>query len=212
MIRLANKMATMLPRVDADELRSIGAEALVRAALRYDPDSGVPFESFAFYRVRGSMIDGSRAKDRGGRQYRRAELALARSQELLESAAKDEARAKASDARTLAERVAAAKRLVEKTAAIAMMTRCPVREVDAVSSGAPEQDAERELLKREQLANLRRVVDELPEPQRELVSAIYLEGQTLTAYAERVGKSLATISRRHSRVLGELADRLRESP
>ena len=210
MIRLAHKMSRMLPGVDADDLQGIGAEALVRAALRYDPQSGVPFESFAFYRVRGAMIDGARARDRSGRQHRRAQAALAHSQELLASAAKDEARGAAGDTRTLTERVAAAKRLVEKTAALALMSRARVREVDQVATRSTETtDAEAALLKGEQLARLRALVDELPDGQRELVRAIYLEGETLTAFAEREGKNISTISRRHSKVLGVLADKLR---
>jgi RNA polymerase sigma factor for flagellar operon FliA len=196
--------------VDADDLQGIGAEALVRAALRYDPHSGVPFESFAFYRVRGAMIDGARSRDRSGRQHRRAQAALARSQDLLESAARDEARGAAADTRTLTERVAAAKRLVEKTAALALMNRTRIREVDQVArQSSEENDAEAALLKREQIERLRGLVEELPDGQRELVRAIYLEGETLTAFAEREGKNISTISRRHSKVLGILADKLR---
>jgi RNA polymerase sigma factor for flagellar operon FliA len=215
MIRLAHKMATMLPRVNADDLQSIGSEALVKAALRFDPESSTPFESFAFYRVRGAMIDGARAEDRGHRQHRRAELALQRSQELLEQSSKDElAQANAGeDLRTLTERVAAAKRLVEKTAAIAMMSRTRVSDVDSVSSSSTRKgssSAESVLLHEEQLERLRGVVASLPEEQRALVTTVYLEGGSLTEHAKKVGKSLATISRRHSKLLGVLADRLRD--
>lgn len=212
MMRLAHKMSRLLPRVNADDLQSIGSEALVKAALRYDPTSETPFEAYAFYRVRGAMIDGSRAEDRTGRQYRRAELALRRSQDLLERTAADETQKSrgGEDRRSLAERVAAAKRLVEKTAAIALMSRSRVSDVENVGDASGSRDAESQLLHRELLERLRAIIDELPAEQRALVQAVYLEGRTLTAHAETTGKSLATISRRHSKLLGVLADRLKD--
>lgn len=69
------------PYLEMDDLVAIGAEALLRAAARFDPDRGVAFGSFAYLRVRGAMCEGigvvgpvSRgvARRRRGRPERRA--------------------------------------------------------------------------------------------------------------------------------------------
>jgi len=45
-------------QVSTEELMGYGTEGLIEAARRYDPARGVPFESFAYYRIRGSIMDG----------------------------------------------------------------------------------------------------------------------------------------------------------
>jgi RNA polymerase sigma factor for flagellar operon FliA len=46
------------PYLEMDDLIAIGAEALLRAAERYDASRGVPFGTFAYLRVRGAMCEG----------------------------------------------------------------------------------------------------------------------------------------------------------
>src|SRR5262245_1068583 len=55
-----------------DECEGAGYLALARAALRFDPGHGVPFAAYAFYRVRGAMIDAVRRAFPGQRRARRA--------------------------------------------------------------------------------------------------------------------------------------------
>ncbi len=46
--------------VDAADLVSLGSEALVDAATRFDERHGAQFSTFAHWRVRGAMLDGVR--------------------------------------------------------------------------------------------------------------------------------------------------------
>lgn len=46
--------------VDFDELLAVGQEGLFDAALRFQPNRGIPFRVYATYRVEGSMIDAFR--------------------------------------------------------------------------------------------------------------------------------------------------------
>ena len=46
-----------------EELESVGNEALVQAAMRYDPTSPASFATFAHYRVYGAMIDALRKRE-----------------------------------------------------------------------------------------------------------------------------------------------------
>lgn len=186
-----------------EDLESHGNEALVKAALRYDPSLGVPFASFAYYRVRGAMVDALRSRNRAGRQARRAEKKLEASQAVLETAAAQGV----ADTATLRERVEAARKLVEKTTAAAIVSRGCDKPVESIQSG--HTGAEDQLLSQELRAMVREVIDELDDDARALVTSLYIEGEQMQVFAKRVGKSLSTISRRHSKLLGVLATRLR---
>lgn len=43
--------------IDLDDLCQIGMIALLKAIIRYKPDTGVPFEPYAYMRIRGAMFD-----------------------------------------------------------------------------------------------------------------------------------------------------------
>jgi RNA polymerase sigma factor for flagellar operon FliA len=46
--------------IDFDDLCAYGSKGLIEAADRYDPRHGAAFTTFAYYRVRGAMLDGLR--------------------------------------------------------------------------------------------------------------------------------------------------------
>jgi RNA polymerase sigma factor for flagellar operon FliA len=55
---LVGKMAAELPPgVDVENLESAGVLGLVEAANRFDPERGVQFKSYAYTRIRGSVLD-----------------------------------------------------------------------------------------------------------------------------------------------------------
>lgn len=56
--RLAKRPSSQL----FDDLRSYGNEALVLAALRYDPSHNVPFQAFAIAQIRWAMLTGLRGE------------------------------------------------------------------------------------------------------------------------------------------------------
>ena len=61
---LTGSIAAHYPRhADRDELVQAAALGLVEAALRYDPERGVPFECWATARMRGAVIDAVRVID-----------------------------------------------------------------------------------------------------------------------------------------------------
>src|SRR3569623_658689 len=47
-------------RIDFDDLVGYGSKGLIEAAERFDPAHGVAFTTFAYYRIRGAMLDGLR--------------------------------------------------------------------------------------------------------------------------------------------------------
>lgn len=204
-IAIALKVHGLLPHIEVEELQSLGNEGLVEAARRYDPELGVPFGAFAHLRIRGAMLDGARRHQRAGRQAARALRRLEASQALLEQAA---ASGQARELSTLKDRVAAARKLVERTSAAAMMSHLRPVEPDQVGT---EAEAERRLLSADLRARLDRSMKSLPPEDRRLIEAIYMEDRTMGAVADEFGLNKSTVSRRHNRILGELAASLGES-
>jgi RNA polymerase sigma factor for flagellar operon FliA len=198
---VARTVRRMLPEIALDELESAGNEGLVQAALRYDPESGVTFASFAHYRIRGAMLDWVRRQNPGMRRHQRALKSLEASQSLLEDAAR-----KRSDRRSALEaKVAAARRLVEKTATSVMTSRAMDNDPERV---AIDESPEAAVIDRETLGRLRGAVETLPADDRALIDAIYQKGESMAELAARLGVAKSTVSRRHTKLMGVLAKRL----
>src|SRR5919202_3034620 len=55
---VVGRLAIMLPRVvDSDDVLSSGSIGLIEAIDRFDPSTGVKFETYAISRIRGAIID-----------------------------------------------------------------------------------------------------------------------------------------------------------
>jgi RNA polymerase sigma factor for flagellar operon FliA len=50
-----------------DELYALGVDGLMQAATRFDPNRGVAFTTFAYYRIRGAILDSLRREPDGAR-------------------------------------------------------------------------------------------------------------------------------------------------
>src|SRR5947207_15579345 len=75
---IAAKLKRTLGRsIDFDDLVGYGTKGLLEAAQRFDPTQGASFSTFAYYRVRGAMLDGLRTMG----WYSRADYARYRAEE-----------------------------------------------------------------------------------------------------------------------------------
>src|SRR5262245_8716483 len=54
------KYGHLKPGPDLDDLVSYGSKGLIEASRRFDSTQGTSFRTFAYYRVRGAMLDGIR--------------------------------------------------------------------------------------------------------------------------------------------------------
>ncbi|MBT3222915.1 MAG: sigma-70 family RNA polymerase sigma factor, partial [Proteobacteria bacterium] len=69
---IACRIHRRLPKaVDVDDLIGAGVVGLIEALERFDPDRGIPFESYAKHRIRGAVVDALRAADWVPRSVRR---------------------------------------------------------------------------------------------------------------------------------------------
>lgn len=173
-----------------DECESAGYEALARAALRYDPSGGTPFAAYAFYRVRGAMIDAARNAFPDHKRARRLLNTLEVTQELAEIRLRP-----GDDPRRIGERFSDAAELVREVTAAAVLSRL---------FAADDDDA----FGPEVRLSLRAVVERCDPDERALIDAVYVRGLTLTEVAAELATSVSTISRRHQRLVRRLADLL----
>ena len=133
--RAAHQVYAHTSVLSFEELESVGNEALVRAAMRYDPSSPASFATYAHYRVRGAMIDAIRARTPGRRKQKRALSRLQATQALLSEAAEDQAaRRSAGDLQTLTQRVAAARELVRRASMVIEMSESVPVSTDVVAA------------------------------------------------------------------------------
>ena len=73
--------------IDFDDLCAYGSKGLIEAADRYDPRHGAAFTTFAYYRVRGAMLDGLRTMG----WYSRADYVRYRAEERANEYLRNEA-------------------------------------------------------------------------------------------------------------------------
>jgi RNA polymerase sigma factor FliA len=194
-----------------EELESIGYEALVQAAMRYDPSSPASFATYAHYRVYGKMIDELRKRTPGRRRHERAMARLAASQDLLRQAAEDHAAQRAAgQPMTLAQRVEAARELVRRTAMAVRLADASPDPNTAERIADQQIDPERALVEADERQRLLTLFEELEPHERGLLEGIYVEGKTMKQLATQFGLNVSTISRRHARILDRLNKQIAE--
>ncbi len=182
--------------VPLDDLVQFGFEGLLDARKRYDPTRGAQLGTFAYYRIRGAIIDGVRKMAylprRAYARLRAAEGADAALEALGEARAADPA-ARADLARTASDLDDA---LARVTASFVLAA------VGQDEESARSETAEERLLAAEAAERMKRAVDALPERERALVVGFYFEGRRFDEVAAELGISKSWGSRLHTRALG----------
>lgn len=202
------------PGLSQDDLLSFGAMGLLDAIDRYDPSRGVSFNTFAFSRIRGAILDELRRYDwlsRGARdKIQRLEKAIAEMNEqglkaseemLMEKLQMDE-----KELRWLYE----------------LMSRSYVVSLDEVIS-LDEGDVERSALVPDTSPNpeeymeamedcdtLKGALEKLEEREQLVLSLYYYEGLTFKEIGEVLGVTESRVSQIHGKALAMLKTLLRK--
>ena len=192
---IAWKTHQRLPRaVELDDLVAYGQIGLLEAIAAFDAARSRKFTTYAWYRIRGAMLDGLGKMtwfDRAafeGRQYER------KSSDTAATATSPMGQGGA------AETVTPAAATTEKSSA-----RRPVRnDLENVAVMSREADAGEASLHLELVMFLRDLLSALPEKESALLRGTFFEGRTLTEAARRVGISTAWASRLQTRTLADL--------
>ncbi|MGB8294859.1 MAG: sigma-70 family RNA polymerase sigma factor [Polyangia bacterium] len=202
---IAGKLKRGLGRtLDLDELVAYGAKGLVEAASRFDSRQGVAFSTFAYYRIRGAMLDGMRTMgwySRGDYARYRAEE---RATEYLRSRAEREGAA--GQARDATETLAEIAEILSGVAAVHITSLEAAANVTDERLPPPDQQLERLHLQ----ARARKAMHKLPDKERRLLQLHYFEDKNLESAGAELGLSKSWVSRLHARAVDRLRRVLEE--
>ncbi|MDR7563613.1 MAG: FliA/WhiG family RNA polymerase sigma factor [Armatimonadota bacterium] len=183
---VVQQLALGLPsHVPREDLESCGMLGLLEALERYDPSQGVRFETFAWYRIRGAILDYLRSLDPASRSDRQRARELERAHERLVASLGREPTQEELAAEvgcSLQELLADLGRLHGYVAAsLEDLVRWAAERGEPAASGAgPEEVAEQQEL----LEALRQGLGLLSERERLVVGLYYYEGLTLAEIGE----------------------------
>lgn len=184
------------PHVELEELVSLGNQGLAEAAQRYDARLG-RFETFAWWRVHGAIVDGLRKLVPVPRQMWR---------DVRKTRAANEERGRG---RADADAVCAALAASRHRRPVSLEQ---VRDEDGGYAGcdAAMASAEEAIDRARVEAGLREAIAALPEAERRLVERHYWGGCDLREAGEELGVSKSWASRLHARALVRLREVMAE--
>ncbi len=213
---VAARLAMGLPgHIDLDDLHSYGVFGLLDALEKFDPARGVKFETYAFTRVKGAILDGLRAMDWVPASMRQ------RARQVEEAFGRLEARLgrSAEDAEVAAE---LGMEPEEFARALSDMERATILSLDELwGEDSGEDYALLDLLRDEHAADptqsaewrnreqiLAEAVAALPERERLVLTLFYYDGLVPKEIAAILGVSVSRISQLHSRAVLRLRGHL----
>jgi RNA polymerase sigma factor for flagellar operon FliA len=183
---------------DVEDLIAFAFEGLLEARQRFDASRGVQFKSFAYYRVRGAVLDGVRRMAYLPRRAY-ARLKAAEAVDLDgEPAAEALGGAAAGDAEQALRALDGA------------LGRIAAAYTVAASASDADTDPEHNLLARELRERVQRALAVLPEQELFLIRGHYIDGRNFDELAAELGLSKSWASRLHTRALGRMRDALGE--
>lgn len=188
-------------RGDQDDLLAAGFEGLLQAKSRFDDSRGVQFNTFAYYRIRGAMIDAVR---KGAFFSRRAHAKLKATQAALEIG-EELGDARAADPAARADLAKTTEALHET---LAKLTASYVLASVGQDENEPEEGADEKLVREEMREKVRGVLAVLPERELALIQGFYFEDRRFDHVAEELGISKSWASRLHTKALARLREAL----
>jgi RNA polymerase sigma factor for flagellar operon FliA len=179
---------------DQEDLVAWGFQGLLEARQRYDANRNVQFNTFAYYRVRGAVIDGVRKMAYLSRRAHQIRKFAEAADDLLEQEA--ETRAASPEARAdVAQTVQAIDDVLGRLTASFV-----IASVGQDQASAPELQDE-SLIRAETSVRVREAVAKLPEREAKVVRELYFEGRLLDDIAKDLGVSKSWASRIHTKAL-----------
>jgi RNA polymerase sigma factor FliA len=202
---IAWKIHRKLPRsVDLDDLIAYGNVGLASAAQHFDPSRGFSFTTYAYYRIRGAILDGLNqmtwfqpADYHRGRYERLADDLVGEDQEADTAVSGTADWASAYWLHDVCEKLTVSRLLIQSNETVSQ-----VADEDGDSPYA-------RIVLQDTIDLLHRLVDALPPAEKQLITATYFQGLTLKEAGERAGKSKSWASRLHAKTLSKLASGMR---
>jgi RNA polymerase sigma factor FliA len=190
--------------VEYEDLVSYGAKGLLEAAERFDPRHGASFSTFAYYRVRGAMMDGVRTMG----WYSRADYARYRAEERVNAylqAESDRVPESALAQEDATDLLAGLAQVLDAVASVHIVSIEAAARVDDGDAPADER-----LGQRQSDQHVRAAVAALPEKERQLMELYYFEDKTLEEAGAALGLSKSWACRLHARAVNQLRRALKQ--
>lgn len=185
--------------VDYDDLVAYGTKGLLEAAQRFDPRHGASFSTFAYYRVKGAMMDGIRTMG----WYSRADYARYCAEERVNAylqAESDRTPEGPLGGEDTEEVLAGLAQVLDAVASVHIVS---IEAAAAVADDA-EDAPEDQVARRQADAHVHAAVAALPEKERQLMQMYYFEDKTLEEAGAVLGLSKSWACRLHARAVNLL--------
>ncbi len=189
-----------------EDLVAYGTKGLIEAADRFDPRHGAAFSTFAYYRVRGAMMDGVRTMG----WYSRSDYARYRAEERVNSylQAESDRLPEAELSEHDPEEVMAG--LAQVLDAVATVHIVSIEAAANVSDAS--EPAVDEIIEQQQSdGRVRLAVAALPEKERQLMEMYYFHDKTLEEAGSSLGLSKSWACRLHARAVHQLRRALKQA-
>jgi RNA polymerase sigma factor for flagellar operon FliA len=198
---IASEMLRKLPpHIERDDIIGAAELGLVEAARAFDPNRGVLFKTFAFYRIRGAVYDGLRKMAWFSKaQYQQYRFERAANEYLSDYSST------AVPQGTPEEDCDDLKDIAGSIVSCYMLSLDQFPQEIATGEGAQGED-ECEKLEQQQL--LRQCLAELPERNRQVMNFNYLQDLSMEEIGEKLGLSKSWVCRIHSKSLEMLRNAL----
>jgi RNA polymerase sigma factor FliA len=196
---IAAKLKRTLGRtIDFEDLVAYGTKGLLEAADRFDPTQGASFTTFAYYRVRGAMLDGLRTMG----WYSRADYARYRAEERANEylQSQSERNTAAKQAGATADAASALESIAEILGGVATIH---LTSLEAAASVADEKlpPPDADLQRIQDQSRVREALKTLPEKERALMEMYYFGGKNLGEAGAALGLSKSWACRLHARAV-----------
>jgi RNA polymerase sigma factor for flagellar operon FliA len=207
---IAGKLKRSLGRsIDFEDLVGYGSKGLIEAAERFDPRQGTAFTTFAYYRIRGAMLDGLRTMG----WYSRADYARYRAEERANEYLQNLADRAGAEGVAAPARPDAGAALGEIAEILGGVAAVHITSIEAAARVADERlpPPDEDIDRRQSGSRLRAALDRLPERERKLMELYYFAEKNLEEAGAELGLSKSWACRLHARAVALLRDALGES-
>jgi RNA polymerase sigma factor for flagellar operon FliA len=199
--KLAHRIRVQLElSTELEELMAYGFRGLLEARQRFDADRGVRFETFAYYRIRGAILDGVRKMAYLPRRVHARRKAAAAQDRVCETAGETRV-AGDGPPRTVEGTLGALDAALARTCAAMVLAA-----VGQSEEAKPRTQPEAHIVNALDGLKVRAALGVLPERERALVEGFYFEDRTLEEVGEELGISKSWASRLHTRALARLRE------
>jgi RNA polymerase sigma factor for flagellar operon FliA len=193
---IAADLLKKYPRLDRRDLESAAELGLVQAANDYDPSRGVSFTTFAYYRIRGAVLDDIRQVSRVSK---------------FETSANDYMIAYTATTTGRTSRKAVAKDLKHLTASL-VITYLLSEDTQTFDGSLPGTVSPiDQLIRTEQRNRLRKALRRLPARYYQVLHSYYYDDMSFKQIGHEIGFSESWVSRIHAQGLRMIRDEIQKS-